>query len=383
MSGVPYGEGFFQYHDRGTRLSAAATVPVLLEYVAPKSVVDVGCGIGTWLAQFKAAGIDDYLGIDGDYVERRLLDIEPDRFLGHDLEQPIDVGRRFDLAVCLEVAEHLAAENAGTLVGSLVRLAPLVLFSAAIPFQQGDGHVNEQWPEYWRDRFAAHDYVVVDVLRDRLWQNKDVETWYRQNLLFFIERARLADYPLLRAQYKRAGKSPCLSRVHPDHYAKLCESLNNSLSQTQRLWIRAALQLRQINLLVFPDWKQSEGVLFDTLRTLLAAVLAHPDHHRVCVVVDLGPDDRSLGSRLIGRVHREVLTHNGAPLVTAPHVSAVGGPRFQALEWQVLLAAAQGRVRLPAEDTRAVAAVHAGGLPVITLEAIQQKQPFNVQPLTD
>ncbi|MEX0677530.1 MAG: class I SAM-dependent methyltransferase [Pirellulales bacterium] len=381
MSNVPYTEGFFQFHDQGARTSAAATVPLVLQFVAPTSVVDVGCGTGTWLAQFKAAGISDYLGIDGDYVERRLLAIEPDRFLGRDLAQPLEVGRRFDLALCLEVAEHVPPASAGTLIGSLARLAPLVLFSAAIPHQQGDGHVNEQWPDYWRDQFAAYGYVAVDVLRDRLWQNKDVEPWYRQNLLFFVERARLADYPLLRAEFERVGDPPCLSRVHPDHYTILFDAFSKRLSETERLWIKAALKLRGINLLVFPDWRQPEGVVLGELRALLAAASAHPEHGRLCIVIDLGPDERSLGTRLTSQAFREVLAPNGILLPAAPSVSCVGGPRFKALEWEVLLAVAQGRVILPAEDSRAVATVKAGRLPAITLAALEQRQPLNFQPL--
>jgi hypothetical protein len=339
----------------------------------------VGCGTGLWLAAFKAAGVADYLGIDGDYVERRLLVIEPERFLGRDLTQPLDVGRRFDLAVCLEVAEHLPPASAGTLVGSLVRLAPVILFSAAIPYQMGEGHVNEQWPEYWRDQFAAHGYVVVDALRDRLWENKDVETWYRQNLLFYGERDRLADYPRLRAELERAGEGRMLSRVHPEHYATLLESFSKQLAETQRLWIKAALPLRELNLIVFPDWRRAEGVIIDQLRTLLAAAFAHPDHARLCIVIVLAADDSGPGARLIDGVYRAVTGAPGTP-PGAHAVCVVGGPRFSGADWKVLLGVLQGHVVLPGEDARSAA--RAKDLPAIPLEAILNSRPLGLQPLT-
>jgi SAM-dependent methyltransferase len=378
MSEVPYDATFFQFHEPGARRSAAATIPLVLEYVVAQSVVDVGCGLGTWLAEFEAAGVTDYLGVDGEYVDRTRLAIPAERFLARDLAQPLNVGRRFDLAVCLEVAEHLAAESADTLISSLTGLAPVVLFSAAIPMQSGIGHVNEQWPEYWRDRFARHDYVVVDVLRDGLWQNDDVEGWYRQNLLFFVRRDRLADYPLLSAQFERAGDRPYLSRVHPVHYTHLARSLNHQLYELRQHEIRSNLQLREINLVVFPDWRQPPEVLVGEFRALLSALLAHPQGGQLTVVINLGPDASRAG--LIEGPHREVLMSGGLRLASAPIVSAVGGS-FGAKQWEVLLESLHGRIILPAEDREAVAAVKAGDLPTVTLQAIRAKQPLNRQRL--
>jgi 2-polyprenyl-3-methyl-5-hydroxy-6-metoxy-1,4-benzoquinol methylase len=144
MAATLYDDAFFSSHDQGCRASARQAIPIVLEFTRPASIVDVGCGTGTWLAGFRAAGIADVVGVDGDYVDRDKLSIDRERFFARDLEQPLDLGRRFDMAMSLEVAEHLPDRAADTFIASLVRLAPLILFSAAIPQQGGTNHCNEQ-----------------------------------------------------------------------------------------------------------------------------------------------------------------------------------------------------------------------------------------------
>ena len=157
-----YTTEFFEAHRDGSRRSAQVVVPLVLELVLPKRVVDVGCGVGTWLRVFVENGVTDILGIDGDYVNREHLEIPLDRFLAHDLTRPLRLSQRYDLTLSLEVAEHLPRESVSVFIDSLTYLAPLVLFSAAIPSQAGIDHVNEQWPEYWAEHFDRRGYVTVD-----------------------------------------------------------------------------------------------------------------------------------------------------------------------------------------------------------------------------
>ena len=144
MAVTGYDRVFYEGHADKARSSAEAIVPVVMELVAPTSVVDLGCGLGTWLATFGRHGVHDYLGVDGEWVERGMLEIAEDRFRTAQLDRPFRLDRRFDLAVSLEVAEHLPEHAASGFVDTLVRLAPCVLFSAAIPHQGGLRHLNEQ-----------------------------------------------------------------------------------------------------------------------------------------------------------------------------------------------------------------------------------------------
>lgn len=226
-----YDRMFFAQHTDGARRSAGVVVPIVLEYVPQaRSVLDVGCGLGAWLLVFREHGVTEIQGVDGDYVDRRDLAIAADCFTAADLEQPFSLARRFDLVLCLEVAEHLPESAAGTLVESLTKHAPVVLFSAAIPAQAGRGHLNEQWPDYWAACFARRGYTAIDCLRARIWNDQNVEWWYAQNMVLYVEQARLPDYPMLeRAQ---AGTtSPPLSLVHPRKYLELLDWIGSEMSR--------------------------------------------------------------------------------------------------------------------------------------------------------
>jgi SAM-dependent methyltransferase len=217
-----YTNTFFEGLREGAQQSARVIVPLVLQLLHPRRVVDVGCGWGNWLAVFREHGIDEIWGIDGEYVDRTKLQIPPERFLARDLTGPFELGRRFDLVVSLEVAEHLPAECAADFVRSLTCLGPLVLFSAAIPHQGGANHVNEQWPDYWAALFEERGYVPVDCLRRKVWDNDRVDWWYAQNMLLFAAREALEAYPLLQREYERAGSTP-LSLVHPRKYLECVE----------------------------------------------------------------------------------------------------------------------------------------------------------------
>ena len=214
MAVTGYDRVFYEGHADKARSSAEAIVPVVMELVAPTSVVDLGCGLGTWLATFGRHGVHDYLGVDGEWVERGMLEIAEDRFRTARLDRPFRLDRRFDLAVSLEVAEHLPEHAASGFVDTLVRLAPCVLFSAAIPHQGGLQHLNEQWPEYWAALFATHGYVVVDAVRPRVWSTAGVDFWYKQNAFVYAREEIFGARPALASERDRTVES-MLSLVHP------------------------------------------------------------------------------------------------------------------------------------------------------------------------
>ncbi len=198
-------------------------MPLVLQWVRPKTLIDIGCGQGTWLAEFRAQGIKDVYGVDGDYVDRQKLEIPAERFTAFDLQQQFAVSHRFDMAMSLEVAEHLPPAAAGGFVAPLVKLAPIVLFSAEVPHQGGTNHINEQWPGYWANLFAQHDYLPIDCLRRALWSRQDVEWWYAQNLMFYAHRPYLESQPALLAAHRECPTA--LSLVHPQRYTQLVDHL--------------------------------------------------------------------------------------------------------------------------------------------------------------
>jgi SAM-dependent methyltransferase len=208
-----YSVRFYRTHHHIAERSARAIVPLVLELTRVNSVCDVGCGDGAWLRAFAEHGVADLIGIDGEYV-RPVLHIPAANFQAMDLRSEIALPRSFDLAVSLEVAEHLPESRAAGFVADLTRLAPVVLFSAAIPGQGGVEHVNEQWQTYWAALFAQHDYALCDAVRPTIWNDRRVASWYRQNILVFCHRDALNTHPRL----AEAPHTLRLSLVHPEYF---------------------------------------------------------------------------------------------------------------------------------------------------------------------
>jgi SAM-dependent methyltransferase len=195
-----YDDTFWKLEEKTAVASAEIVLPSVLEATGAASVCDVGCGTGGWLRVAadhgkKIHGFDEYKGP---------LLIDEEMFTRCDIKAGIACDF-FDLALCLEVGEHLFEESAAPLVDGLAR-ARYVLFSAAIPGQGGIHHVNERWGTYWAELFAEHGYVGSSDIRWQFWDALDVADWYRQNILIFATPSFL----------ERAGYRPgVIDVVHP------------------------------------------------------------------------------------------------------------------------------------------------------------------------
>jgi len=200
-----YSTDFYDYIDAGSRASAQTVSGLILGEMKVKSLLDVGSGHGAWAGEWMKAGLKDVLAVDGDYVERDQLVIPPERFRAHDLATPLDLDRKFDLVQSLEVAEHLPGDRAAGFVENLTRHGDVILFSAAVPHQGGEHHVNEQPPEYWRRKFAARGYAAFDFVRPKLEGRSEVMPWYRFNSYVYANEAG----------QKRLSKAMLASRI-PD-----------------------------------------------------------------------------------------------------------------------------------------------------------------------
>lgn len=182
-----YDANFYDRINGGSLRSAEVVVPILMEHraPAPKTVFDFGCGEGAWLRVFKDYGCE-VMGFDGAYVDKSRLLIEQHEFTPMNLDSlTIHDNMNVDLVISLEVAEHLRPSSAESFIKSLCKVAPWVVFSAAIPGQGGNGHINCQWASYWVDLFAKHGFTVNDSLRWEIWNSHQVEPWYKQNILEF------------------------------------------------------------------------------------------------------------------------------------------------------------------------------------------------------
>jgi SAM-dependent methyltransferase len=218
---VSYSELFYSQMRGSNMKSAEVIVPIALAYVPAKMMVDVGCGEGLWAGVFAKYGVDSY-GVDGSWVQIDKLQIPHTHFFAKDLEKPFALDKGFDLAVSLEVAEHLTSGAADSFVRSIVAMAPVILFSAAIPLQGGSRHINEQWPRYWTDIFKKYGYIPVDCIRRKVWDDERVSFFYAQNIVFFVKESTLSQYPKLKAEVE-AGNGSIPAFVHPYMYLYYAE----------------------------------------------------------------------------------------------------------------------------------------------------------------
>lgn len=213
--------------------SASKILNFLFEMLQPESVLDVGCGLGIWLSVARSLGVDHIQGIEGPWLDSENLYIEPDYVLIGDLEKPFDLSRRFDLVISLEVAEHLSPDRAEGFIDNLVHHGDVILFSAAIPFQGGHNHLNEAWPVYWADIFKTQGYQCLDVIRPRIWEDKEIFWHLRQNILLFVqEEVSLVSARETACRTAYHDSPPAL--VHPEAYSGLFHVLEQLNKIRQR-----------------------------------------------------------------------------------------------------------------------------------------------------
>ena len=214
--GSHYDENFYATQIGGSISSASQVVPAVIQMLGPlNSVVDIGCGAGTWLNEFKNQGVKNILGLDGGNISQNQLLIDVENYYKVDLNKPFNLNNtRFDLAMSLEVAEHLPPESAEGFIRQLTLLSDVILFSAAIPGQSGTNHINERWPSYWESIFKKEGYECFDVIRPKFWYDQRVEWWYRQNTFFYVKSS--LDHTKERIAKISKAYSHSIDIVHPD-----------------------------------------------------------------------------------------------------------------------------------------------------------------------
>lgn len=199
----------------------------ILEFLSERypfqSVADLGCGSAGWLEMARRLGVARVHGYDLPEIDIAERAIRPEEFTAADLTAPLDFPEPFDLAISTEVCEHIPEPEVGRFMDNLTAAAPVVLFSGALPYQGGLGHVNEQWVEYWHGFFVERDFHCIDCFREHFWHDPAIPYYYRQNLFLYVRSDQL---PAFRDRGLRESPNP-LSYIHPDMYLKLIHNLES------------------------------------------------------------------------------------------------------------------------------------------------------------
>jgi SAM-dependent methyltransferase len=195
--------------------SPNVVVPLLIEKFKPKSVLDVGCGSGTWLKVFKDNSLTIH-GIDGLHVDTSKLHVSKKYFSAADLGEGFEVESKYDMAISLEVAEHLPESSAKIFIQSLTKSSEVIIFSAALPNQGGQNHLNEQPPAYWVNLFNDAAFDCFDIIRPLIWDNEEIDWWYRQNIFVAVKAG--SDHAKLFLRDEAVQPNCIPHMVHPELY---------------------------------------------------------------------------------------------------------------------------------------------------------------------
>jgi cyclopropane fatty-acyl-phospholipid synthase-like methyltransferase len=235
---LDYNQEFYRDITDASIQSAKEVLGILYSCYQPKSVVDVGCGRGAWLQVAERLGSEKLVGFDGMWVESGSLLSNKIDFHTVDLERPVTVDGKYDLCISVEVAEHISQNRARPFIDMLCELSDVVLFSGAIPHQGGTHHVNEQWPSYWANMFWANGYIAFDVFRGRLWENGQVDWWFRQNAFLYVNsRCKIIDMSRLQRLEKKL-----LDVVHPQNYEGKIRGFKKAIQEPSLMFCLSLLR---------------------------------------------------------------------------------------------------------------------------------------------
>lgn len=232
----------FWYHERHRKSypSALCVLNQIKSIYNFNTVTDLGCGVGTWLFTAKELGATTVKGLDGSSILPEHLKILPSEFSNFDLNKPLSISEKYDLAISLEVAEHVNEAYIDNYFKLLTSLSPFILFSGAIPGQGGNGHINEQEPSYWIKKFESHGFRLYDVIRPIIWDKEEVLPWYKQNCFLFIKDGEL---PEVKASLEKYENWKGRYIIHPHIFNKysFLTKLKNPIQFTKN-WARSTLK---------------------------------------------------------------------------------------------------------------------------------------------
>lgn len=235
-----YNDHFYEKNRAALDGGARTIVRLILDIIGQEqinSVVDVGCGAGTMLYSFQENDVKKIIGIDGEWAKTEHQLLNENQFFSEDLRNPrLSFDEKFDIVVSTEVAEHLEIEYAESFIEFLVSLGELVVFSAAIPGQGGTHHVNEQPQSYWQEKFSAKGYLLLDLIRPRIWNNEKIQTHYKQNLFIYVKEDSVK-YKEFISKYFPESKNVLMDAIHPETFAYYNDPVHFGVRKSMKgLW---------------------------------------------------------------------------------------------------------------------------------------------------
>ena len=206
-----YDNEFYTTLNKSSEVAADIYIEYLFKYFRPGSVADIGCGHAAWLKASKKYGSSKHTGVDGIWNDGKLIQELGFKFVCKNLDIMDESIEQHDLAISLEVAEHLKPES-----------SDVILFSAAFTNQGGTNHINERNPSFWGNLFSERDYVAFDLFREKFWGDERVGFWYRQNCFLYCKKGSPHYYELIKQNIRVVENLDFLDCVHPSLFMTKC-----------------------------------------------------------------------------------------------------------------------------------------------------------------
>ncbi len=188
-----YDQEFFNSNkDEGLKM-ASWFIPALKKVTGFNSIIDIGCGTGHYLRYCLDNGITDVFGLEGSPHAFESLLVDKNIVVMHDLRKPYTFSRKWDIAISIEVAEHVDKLYTNNYIKILTDSSNIVILTAAQPGQGGTAHVNEQTPEWWKEKFGKFGFTLdeeaTNHLKNEIRNAKAnggyVTDWFEPNILIF------------------------------------------------------------------------------------------------------------------------------------------------------------------------------------------------------
>lgn len=233
-----YGRNFHATRHQKTQHSANTILEIILPSLPNvKSVIDIGCGVGTWLMSASEKGATSIAGYDGPWVDRKLLQIPEHCFHQTNLAESLEITVSADLAICLEVLEHIPEAAANERMDLLLSKCRFLLFGAAVPLQGGAGHINEKPQSYWVNYITSQGFIAYDPIRTKIWNDCSIPYWYKQNIFLYVNEKDAQFLPEEIARHRLTPES-LIDVIHPE----LLEKKNRKAERRSKNILRRFFQ---------------------------------------------------------------------------------------------------------------------------------------------
>ncbi|HEY9876469.1 MAG TPA: hypothetical protein V6D12_23790, partial [Candidatus Obscuribacterales bacterium] len=212
---------------------------------------------------------------------------------------------------------------------------------------------------------------TIDCLRNKIWNNEKVEPWYAQNLLIFVEKNCLSRYPLLQKELLKTDRSQ-LSKVHPRTYVGVVSWYQSKLQDTVATALSYTLKLRNINLVIFPDWTQPENVIFQDLASAIKVIMEHPDKNYITLLIDTSGIDNDDANLVLSGITMELFIEDNLDVTDGPEISLTG--ELNQIQWQVLMPSIYAHIILDNENKQAIYKAGGENIPSYSIASLSNVQ---------